>query len=388
MKFIHAGDIHLGNPFIGLDAQLPDNLKQLVQQSTHQAFMKMINDALTEKVDLLLLPGDFYSASESSPRLQELVQSAFLKLNQAGIQVFLSLGNHDFEANTSQHLPWPENVYIFDQYVETTYHTTASGEKIAVTGFSYQSQRQMTPVIDEFPTRDQAVDYHLGMYHGAVGVTGEPYAPFKVTDMLEKGYDYWALGHIHVRQTLNTRPFIGYSGSIQGLNRKEVGPKGYYIVDAANQLRPIFREAETILWDKLRLKSVKNEDDLQEMINHYRTGTQKNTFLSVELLNVQDQVLRARIDSGIVLEKIREHLPEQVWLVRLTIRDTELRAFPKDTIDQAYWLRALEDILTEFRVDDYLSDQVPLVLREYFMTHEGKELLKQKMVQQLNEGKG
>lgn len=388
MKFIHAGDIHLGNPFIGLDAQLPDNLKQLVQQSTHQAFMKMINDALTEKVDLLLLPGDFYSASESSPRLQELVQSAFLKLNQAGIQVFLSLGNHDFEANTSQHLPWPENVYIFDQHVETTYHTTASGEKIAVTGFSYQSQRQMTPVIDEFPTRDQAVDYHLGMYHGAVGVTGEPYAPFKVTDMLEKGYDYWALGHIHVRQTLNTRPFIGYSGSIQGLNRKEVGPKGYYIVDVANQLRPIFREAETILWDKLRLKSVKNEDDLQEMINHYRTGTQKNTFLSVELLNVQDQVLRARIDSGIVLEKIREHLPEQVWLVRLTIRDTELRAFPKDTIDQAYWLRALEDILTEFRVDDYLSDQVPLVLREYFMTHEGKELLKQKMVQQLNEGKG
>lgn len=388
MKFIHAGDIHLGNPFIGLDAQLPDNLKQLVQQSTHQAFMKMINDALTEKVDLLLLPGDFYSASESSPRLQELVQSAFLKLNQAGIQVFLSLGNHDFEANTSQHLPWPENVYIFDQYVETTYHTTASGEKIAVTGFSYQSQRQMTPVIDEFPTRDQAVDYHLGMYHGAVGVTGEPYAPFKVTDMLEKGYDYWALGHIHIRQTLNTRPFIGYSGSIQGLNRKEVGPKGYYLVDAANQLRPIFREAETILWDKLRLKSVKNEDDLQEMINHYGTGTQKNTFLSVELLNVQDQVLRARIDSGIVLEKIREHLPEQVWLVRLTIRDTELRAFPKDTIDQAYWLRALEDILTEFRVDDYLSDQVPLVLREYFMTHEGKELLKQKMVQQLNEGKG
>ncbi|QOY97118.1 DNA repair exonuclease [Leuconostoc citreum] len=388
MKFIHAGDIHLGNPFIGLDAQLPDNLKQLVQQSTHQAFMKMINDALTEKVDLLLLPGDFYSASESSPRLQELVQSAFLKLNQAGIQVFLSLGNHDFEANTSQHLPWPENVYIFDQHVETTYHTTASGEKIAVTGFSYQSQRQMTPVIDKFPTRDQAVDYHLGMYHGAVGVTGEPYAPFKVTDMLEKGYDYWALGHIHVRQTLNTRPFIGYSGSIQGLNRKEVGPKGYYIVDAANQLRPIFREAETILWDKLQLESVKNEDDLQEMINHYRTGTQKNTFLSVELLNVQDQVLRARIDSGIVLEKIREHLPEQVWVVRLTIRDTELRAFPKDTIDQAYWLRALEDILTEFRVNDYLSDQVPLVLREYFMTHEGKELLKQKMVQQLNEGKG
>lgn len=388
MKFIHAGDIHLGNPFIGLDAQLPDNLKQLVQQSTHQAFMKMINDALTEKVDLLLLPGDFYSASESSPRLQELVQSAFLKLNQAGIQVFLSLGNHDFEANTSQHLPWPENVYIFDQHVETTYHTTASGEKIAVTGFSYQSQRQMTPVIDEFPTRDLGVDYHLGMYHGAVGVTGEPYAPFKVTDMLEKGYDYWALGHIHVRQTLNTRPFIGYSGSIQGLNRKEVGPKGYYIVDAANQLRPIFREAETILWDKLQLESVKNEDDLQEMINHYRTGTQKNTFLSVELLNVQDQVLRARIDSGIVLEKIREHLPEQVWVVHLTIRDTELRAFPKDTIDQAYWLRALEDILTEFRVDDYLSDQVPLVLREYFMTHEGKELLKQKMVQQLNEGKG
>ena len=57
----------------------------------------------------------------------------------------------------------------------------------------------------------------IGLYHGALGEDGQgDYAPFTLSDMQVKHYDYWALGHIHVRQTLQDKPFIGYSGSIQG----------------------------------------------------------------------------------------------------------------------------------------------------------------------------
>src|SRR5699024_12086412 len=46
-----------------------------------------------------------------------------------------------------------------------------------------------------------------------------------------KGYDYWALGHIHQRAILNETPPIIYPGNIQGRHRREPGDKGCYLVE-------------------------------------------------------------------------------------------------------------------------------------------------------------
>jgi len=380
MKFIHAGDIHLGNPFLGLDQQLPEHLKPIIQNATLTAFEKLIDSAIAENVDFVLFPGDLYNSSESGPQIQEMVSVQFERLHAAAIPVYLSFGNHDFEANKQKHLPWPENIHIFAQSIETKYLSLNSGEQIALTGFSYQTQRQKEQLIDNFPPKDIAADYHIGLYHGALGVDGEAYAPFSVNDMLVKNYDYWALGHIHVRQTLNDSPFIGYSGNLQGLNRKEVGPKGYYLVTSLNnKLIPEFKHVAAVIWENLTISEMVDEDDLVTQIVDYQT--EKTTLFSVDITAKLNNTLIERVLSGLTLEKVRAKLPDNLWVVRLGLKKAPTAVLAEDNIDQKYWKSSLQSIFENFNVSDYLSNQAPVFVREYFMSEEGQAVLQEKMWQ-------
>lgn len=235
-------------------------------------------------------------------------------------------------------------------------------------------------MIAAFPLKTTLADYHIGLYHGALGVDGDPYAPFTLSDMLAKNYDYWALGHIHVRQTLNQTPFIGYSGDLQGLNRKEVGTKGYYLVESENHtLVPKFRKAAAIIWEQVTLEDVKNESDIISQIVAYHVD--QMTFLSVEILSHLDDATSQRIASGITIEKLRAQLPQKLWVVSLRIQQKLSTMLVKDNIDQKYWQKAYETILSDFNISNDLSNQAPMVIRDYFMSPEGDELLRAKMQQ-------
>ncbi|MCC9082600.1 hypothetical protein LOS20_15825 [Enterococcus faecium] len=74
--------------------------------------------------------------------------------------------------------------------------------------------------VAEFPLR-HSVDYHIGLYHGEIGSNQQGnYAPFQPSKMQEKGYDYWALGHIHVPMSLNEKETMNYPGAPQGHTQK------------------------------------------------------------------------------------------------------------------------------------------------------------------------
>ena len=56
------------------------------------------------------------------------------------------------------------------------------------------------------------------------------YAPCTVDDLTAKGYDYWALGHVHHRAVLHQNPDVVFPGIFQGRHIRETGPKGAYLV--------------------------------------------------------------------------------------------------------------------------------------------------------------
>jgi len=56
------------------------------------------------------------------------------------------------------------------------------------------------------------------------------YAPCTPAALANKGYDYWALGHVHKREILNDRPWIVFPGNLQGRHARETGPKGATLV--------------------------------------------------------------------------------------------------------------------------------------------------------------
>jgi DNA repair exonuclease SbcCD nuclease subunit len=78
---------------------------------------------------------------------------------------------------------------------------------------------------------------NVGLLHTSVqGYDGhDPYAPCSLADLTGRGYEYFALGHVHAREILSTGPqTVAFSGNLQGRHPRETGPKGALEV----QLRP------------------------------------------------------------------------------------------------------------------------------------------------------
>jgi DNA repair exonuclease SbcCD nuclease subunit len=79
--------------------------------------------------------------------------------------------------------------------------------------------------------RDEGM-LNIGVLHTSAEDPGEheTYAPCSVAALTLKGYDYWALGHIHARRVLSERPWIVFPGNLQGRHPKESGAKGCTLV--------------------------------------------------------------------------------------------------------------------------------------------------------------
>ncbi|MCM0583506.1 DNA repair exonuclease [Weissella diestrammenae] len=286
MKFIHAGDLHLGNAFVGL-SDVPDWVLSQLQVATLTAFQNLINCAIQKRVDFVLLPGDIYNTHQVNPQIQLFFIEQMNRLNDVGIQVVLSYGNHDYITDFATQMSLPENVTVLSHEVQTLHMVTQQGETVAISGFSYAKQHIHSAMVTNFPSEGQD-KYHIGMYHGELGQDGQgDYAPFSISEMNEKHYDYWALGHIHIRKTLQSHPFIGYSGSLQGLNRKENGEKGFYLVSENSQgwLVPEFIAAAPIVWGEQTVTM--NEDlTLTDFVMQIREQMTKVVNTDLTLINL------------------------------------------------------------------------------------------------------
>ena len=74
--------------------------------------------------------------------------------------------------------------------------------------------------------------FNIGMLHTSLtGRQGhEDYAPCSTDELKSKGYDYWALGHVHKREIVDKDPWIVFPGNIQGRHIRETGVKGVTLV--------------------------------------------------------------------------------------------------------------------------------------------------------------
>jgi hypothetical protein len=70
--------------------------------------------------------------------------------------------------------------------------------------------------------------------------------------LLAKGYDYWALGHVHCRESVNKAEHVRveFPGNTQGRHIRETGAKGCLLVsvDAHRRTQPEFRALDVFRW--------------------------------------------------------------------------------------------------------------------------------------------
>jgi DNA repair exonuclease SbcCD nuclease subunit len=77
---------------------------------------------------------------------------------------------------------------------------------------------------------------NIGLLHTALeGREGhDRYAPCRLDALVHKGYDYWALGHVHQREVLHENPWVVFPGNLQGRHAKETGSKGATLIHVEN----------------------------------------------------------------------------------------------------------------------------------------------------------
>lgn len=225
LRFIHCADLHLDRSFEGLYL-MNESVDELLEIN-EKVLESIVSVAIQEAVDFVLLVGDTFHQNRPSLKTQHQFFTQMSRLEVAHIPVYLSFGNHDYYEEARYWFDFPKNVHLFtEETVQTITGETKQGVSYCISGFSYQKPWLDESKVAQFPRRQGT--YHIGMYHG--DQQGEHYAPFVVQEMKQKGYDYWALGHIHVATALSTQPPIIYPGTPQGHTQKEKETPGILLV--------------------------------------------------------------------------------------------------------------------------------------------------------------
>jgi DNA repair exonuclease SbcCD nuclease subunit len=254
MKFLHAADIHLDSP-MQVASRREGAPVEALRGCTRRAFAAMIDLALAERVAFVVIAGDLYDGSwkDYGTGLYFAEQMARLK----EVPCFVALGNHDAESVITRglQLTLPRNVHLFPAKRPETVVLRELG--VALHGRSFP-ERAVTEDISAAYGAPVPGLVNVGVLHTAAdGRPGhEPYAPCTVAGLVGRGYDYWALGHVHQHEVLarDPDPWIVFPGNLQGRSARESGPKGCMLVEIeGDRLVPERRAVDVLRWAALEV---------------------------------------------------------------------------------------------------------------------------------------
>lgn len=374
-RFVHAADLHLDTPFQGVAAPAPA-VAEALRDASLQAWDDLVDATLREQAAFLVLAGDIYDGAERGVRAQLRFRRGLVKLAENSVPVFIVHGNHDpVDEGWSAIHTWPTGVTVFPTDEVATFTVDRDGRRLAtVSGISFSRREVSDDLSTRFPS-PAAGGFHVAVLHCNAG--GDPdhgsYSPCRVADLTDKGYQYWALGHIHKRQMLaQGGAWVAYPGNLQGRSPKpsEMGAKGAVVVEVADD-RVV--EQRFVACDRIRFASFDVDvggftglDDLQAQL---RAGAAEAQALNEHRSLLVRAVLTGRGELHDVLR--RPHAAEELLRDLRDEMDTtgdfvwweSLRDYTRPALDRVE-IGSRADLSAELlRVSDQLSAD-PASLRE------------------------
>ena len=250
MRFIHAADLHIDSPLRGLDRYDGAPVERL-RTATRSAFERLVDRALGERVDFVLFAGDIYDCDWQDFHTGLFFREQLVRLGRAGIRVFIVQGNHDAQGVISKQLVLPQNVTVFS--ARTAQTIRIDDLSVAIHGRSFPERAVDEDLVPSYPSPVPGF-FNIGMLHTSLtGRAGhDTYAPTDLPTLIHKGYDYWALGHVHAREVLAERPRIVFPGNLQGRHAKETGAKGCELVTVeGGRIESEFLALDVVRWSQL-----------------------------------------------------------------------------------------------------------------------------------------
>lgn len=332
IRFIHAADLHLDSPFKGMTG-LPSKRLNELRESTFTAFNRLVEHAYQTRPDFILIVGDLYDGEDRSLRAQQKFLEGMQRLNDADIPVFITYGNHDHLGGNWTRFEMPPNVHEFKDEIEEV-SLNIRGQEVVLHGFSYPKRHVREEMVHRFPVAADPHAFHIGLLHGSVAgdESHAVYAPFTLTDLQSKQYDYWALGHIHTRQQISVDPPVVYPGNIQGRHRNETGEKGFYEVELSKTDTTLsFIPTSAVHFGQLQLpcSGIRHANEwlrlIEEAVNEFSLDKGATIVdLTVTIMDAETAEFFAQSPDELWLEAIREMLDGKepfVWVQRITMKN-------------------------------------------------------------------
>lgn len=355
-QFIHAADIHLDSPLRGLSS-FDDAPVDQIRTATRRAFENLVDLAIRESVAFVLIAGDLWDGTwpDAAPGLFFIKQAK--RLREMGIPIYVVKGNHDAENTLTRDLRFPDNVHMFGHLRPETLRPDALN--VAIHGQSFREKNITSDLAGRYPPAVPGA-FNIGVLHTCLDGDARhyAYAPASVDMLAVKGYQYWALGHVHQRRALERDGVsIVFPGNLQGRYIPETGPKGCEVVSVDDDFKisSRFEPLDVVRWleESVDLSEAKTLDDVDRLVTEaleaakdshsgrliaVRLHLHGTTELAPELAQARD--LRDRL-NGIAIDL------GEIWLERIL-----LETLPPESAQQVPLADEIRELVEEIAAAD------------------------------------
>ena len=332
-RFLHTADLHLDSPLRSLALRDPD-LAEMIADASRTTLRRIIELALTEQVDALLIAGDLYDGGQTSMKTARFLAAELGRLDSAGIRVFIIRGNHDAESQITRELTLPPSTHVFSGRAGVEMVAEGS-QRVAIHGLSFRDRHAPESLLPKYrpPVADAL---NIGLMHTSLGGAPghDPYAPCALADLQASGFDYWALGHIHKRAQYPGPVHVVMPGIPQGRHIGEPGTGtvtfGHF--DDAGTLRAEERAVAVAEFARVAVDITDLEDwgalrgAISEALEGAR-GTAQHLVARLVLGGNSPLASRLHRDADIALAEAQDLARglDNIWVEKLTL---ELKARP------------------------------------------------------------
>ena len=268
--FVHAADLHLDSPLRGLSRYEGAPVAE-VRGATRRALENLVQLCLDENARFLLLAGDLYDGEWRDYSTGLFFGHQMARLRETGTRVIWIRGNHDAQSKLTRHLALGEHCVELGPKRPQSF--VLEELQVAVHGQGFATAAVTEDLSASYPEPVRGL-LNIGLLHTALsGRPGHaPYAPTDVRALSARGYDYWALGHVHQREIVHQEPYIVFPGNLQARHVRETGAKGATLVRVADgAITGVeHRSLDVVRFAQLEISAERasNIGDLAELAKH------------------------------------------------------------------------------------------------------------------------
>ena len=332
-SFLHAADLHIDSPLLGLARKSAEQAKR-VADASRTAFDNLISLAIEEKCRFVLFAGDLFDGDWKDYRTGLVFAAQMRRLQEAGIEVYAILGNHDAENRFVSRLDLAENVHILGS--KSPQSLDVPDLRVTIHGVSY-AQRDVSENLAAAYPAPASGRFNIGLLHTACeGRAGHmPYAPCTAEQLASHGYNYWALGHVHTREVLCEDPLIIFPGNLQGRNPRETGPKGATLVHVVDGRidRHEHRTLDVVRWER-REVNISGLDDRFAVLTLIRGALEQllqgcdGRSVVARLRLTGESVLHSELTANRMslkeeVETVAASVSDDIWVEKLEVSTTK-----------------------------------------------------------------